>query len=251
MTDALEERQPAVSINGPVADWSTDYDIFDPGYVAEPYPVWDELRQACPIAHTERWGGSWLPTRYDDVARDRPRRRALQLAQRLRRRRRPSDEGAACHSGSRRSPPTRRSTPGRDGCSCRGSRTDRVAQYEPLTRDLCRRARSTSSSSAAHGDAAVDYAQQIPVRVIAGMLGVPADLADTFTGWVRDVLEFAHDEERRRRGRNAHPDLPHRGDGSVAGRTRATTSSATLLHTEVDGAPGARRPRARHRRARP
>ena len=51
----------------PVVDWSTDYDIFDPGYVADPVPVWDELRDRCPVAHTERWGGSWLPTRYDDV----------------------------------------------------------------------------------------------------------------------------------------------------------------------------------------
>ena len=30
----------------PVVDWSTDYDIFDPGYVADPVPVWDELRVA-------------------------------------------------------------------------------------------------------------------------------------------------------------------------------------------------------------
>ena len=51
----------------PVLDWTTDYDIFDPAYVEDPAPVWDELRDKCPIAHTERWGGSWLPTRYEDV----------------------------------------------------------------------------------------------------------------------------------------------------------------------------------------
>ena len=50
-----------------VKDWATDYDIFDPGYVANPFGVWDELRQKCPVAHTDRWGGSWLPTRYEDV----------------------------------------------------------------------------------------------------------------------------------------------------------------------------------------
>ena len=48
-------------------DWATDYDIFDPQYVTDPYGIWDELRETCPIAHTERWGGSWLPTRYDHV----------------------------------------------------------------------------------------------------------------------------------------------------------------------------------------
>ena len=50
----------------PVHDWQSDYDIFDPGYVRDPVPRWDELR-GCPIAHTERWGGSWLPTRYEDI----------------------------------------------------------------------------------------------------------------------------------------------------------------------------------------
>ena len=51
----------------PVLDWTTDYDIFDRGYVEDPPPFRDELRDKCPIAHTERWGGSWLPTRYEDV----------------------------------------------------------------------------------------------------------------------------------------------------------------------------------------
>ena len=46
----------------------TDYDIFDREYVLDPFPVLDEIRESgCPIAHTERWGGSWLPTRYEDV----------------------------------------------------------------------------------------------------------------------------------------------------------------------------------------
>src|SRR3989337_84062 len=59
--------------NNPVRDWARDYDIFDSSYVKNPVPVWDELRQQCPVAHTERWGGSWMPTRYEDlfnIARD-------------------------------------------------------------------------------------------------------------------------------------------------------------------------------------
>ena len=40
----------------PVADWSADYDIFDRGYVADPYPVWDELRTSCPVAHSRPLG---------------------------------------------------------------------------------------------------------------------------------------------------------------------------------------------------
>ena len=59
---------PDAQARRPVEDWATDYDIFDPVYCADPGPIWADLRQRCPIAHTERWGGSWLPTRYDDVA---------------------------------------------------------------------------------------------------------------------------------------------------------------------------------------
>ena len=34
----------------------------------------------CPVAHTERYGGAWLPTRHDDVVGHRLRHRALHVA---------------------------------------------------------------------------------------------------------------------------------------------------------------------------
>ena len=55
-------------ITGPVADWASDFSHADPQWAADPFPIQDDLRQRCPIAHTERFGGVWLPTRYDDVA---------------------------------------------------------------------------------------------------------------------------------------------------------------------------------------
>ena len=48
----------------PVKDWATDFDHLDPRWVNDPYPIWDELRQKCPIAHTDRFKGVYLPTRY-------------------------------------------------------------------------------------------------------------------------------------------------------------------------------------------
>ena len=51
-----------------VASWHADYDIFDPEFVRDPYPIWQELRATHPMPHTERWGGSWMPTRYEDVS---------------------------------------------------------------------------------------------------------------------------------------------------------------------------------------
>src|ERR1700733_6913872 len=55
-------------ITGPVGDWAPDSSPLEPEWSADPYPIQDDLRQRCPIAHTGRFGGGWLPTRYDDVA---------------------------------------------------------------------------------------------------------------------------------------------------------------------------------------
>ena len=51
----------------PVTDWTCDWDHLDPRWREDPYPIWDELRRSCPIAHTERYQGAYLPTRYEDV----------------------------------------------------------------------------------------------------------------------------------------------------------------------------------------
>src|ERR1700756_416836 len=55
-------------VTGPVSDWMTDFSHLDPEWTADPYPIQDELRQRCPIAHTRRFGGAWLPTLYEDIA---------------------------------------------------------------------------------------------------------------------------------------------------------------------------------------
>ncbi|MEQ1701612.1 MAG: hypothetical protein ABMA25_16000, partial [Ilumatobacteraceae bacterium] len=61
------DSNDGAAVTAPVLDWATDYDIFDPQYISDPFGIWDELRETCPMAHTDRWGGSWLPTRYADV----------------------------------------------------------------------------------------------------------------------------------------------------------------------------------------
>ena len=52
----------------PVTDWSTAFDHTDPGWVADPYPIWDDLRSRCPVAHSDRYGGVWLPLTHEAVA---------------------------------------------------------------------------------------------------------------------------------------------------------------------------------------
>ena len=220
-----------MSDSAPMTDWATDFDVLDPQYVKDPFPVWDELRERCPIAHTDRRLSSWLPTRYEDVAAiahdiDHFSSREVGVIPRgtddveLPEGLPPISSDPPVHTWSRR-------------LLLPWFSHQRVAGYVPMTRALCN-SLIDSFASRGRADAAVEYAQQIPVRVIATMLGVPGELADTFTGWVRDVLEFADDAERRNRGRAAivtyfFEQIEQRrndpGDDLIS----------ALLHSDVDG----------------
>ena len=63
---------------GPVADFATDFDHADPDYNPNAPAVWKELREGgCPVAHSDRYGGMWVPITHDTVQRGRVRHRAL------------------------------------------------------------------------------------------------------------------------------------------------------------------------------
>jgi cytochrome P450 len=39
----------------------------DPDYVRDPYPTYSELREKCPVAHSDEFGGFWMLSRYHDI----------------------------------------------------------------------------------------------------------------------------------------------------------------------------------------
>ena len=220
----------------PVTDWSVDFDVLDHDYVADPFDIWDDLRHRCPIAHSDRRGSTWLPTRYEDVtaiAHDVEHFSSLEVAvipfdgeepeePILPYGLPPISADPPLHTWTRR-------------LLLPWFSHTRVAGYEAMTRELCS---SLIDGFAARGraDAAADYAQQIPVRVIAAILGVSDSHADMFTGWVRDVLEFADDPERRAGGVQGLinyflEEIEHRRDRP------GDDLLSMLLHSEVDGAP--------------
>ncbi len=189
----------------PVSDWASDFDVLDPRYITDPFSIWDDLRSTCPIAHTDRRISSWLPTRYEDVtaiAHDIEHFSSLRVGvipggeddepeenfdgPNLEYGLPPISADPPLHTWTRR-------------LLLPWFSHRRVESYIPLTRDLCR-GLLDNLAGAGHADAAADYAQQIPVRVIAQILGVSTDMSDSFTLWVRDILEFADDPERRQRG---------------------------------------------------
>ncbi|MGH8997223.1 MAG: cytochrome P450 [Acidimicrobiales bacterium] len=192
----------------PVHDWAKDFDVLDPSYVADPFGIWAELRGRCPIAHTDRRGPTWMPTRYEDVtaiAHDVEHFSSRRIAVIPLQENggdesgRVADDGPSLEYGL---PPISADPPLHTWTRrllLPWFSHRRVAYYLPFTQEICRHLLD-QLDGAQEVDAAVDYAQQIPVRVIAHVLGVPLDMSDTFTEWVRGVLEFADDEEKRRHG---------------------------------------------------
>jgi cytochrome P450 len=220
----------------PVTDWGTDFDVLSRSYVDDPFPIWDELRQKCPVAHTDRRGSTWLPTTYKDVvdlAHDIGHFSSLDITVIPFTGEEPEEPVLPYGVPPISADPPLHTFTRRLLLPWFSHR--KVESYEAMTRELCA---GLVEGFLADGraDAASDYAQQIPVRVIAAILGVPPELSDTFTGWVRAVLEFADDEEVRREGtiglieyfvselerRKQHP-----GDDLMS----------ALIQTEVDGQP--------------
>jgi len=179
-----------VSERPAVLDWENDYDVMDPAFVADPGPMYAEIRSHGGVAHTERWGGSWMPTRYDDivaVAYD-----TEHFSSR--------DVGVLPFVGLERagdrppaSPPITSDPPDHTWhrrlilpyFSPRA-----VERYEIYTRELCRELMAAITAEGRHhADGAVEYAQQIPPRVIAEIIGVPRSDTDQFVAWTRAVLE--------------------------------------------------------------
>jgi cytochrome P450 len=55
------------SSKAPPSVSSEDFDPLDPHTLSDPHAAYSALRERCPIAHGERWGGFWLLSRYEDI----------------------------------------------------------------------------------------------------------------------------------------------------------------------------------------
>ena len=178
----------------PVEDWATDYDIFDPQYCTDPGPIWADLRQRCPVAHTERWGGSWLATRYDDVAEMARMVPALSNQEFIVVPPVPliDPETGEVLRAKPVAPPIS-SDPPFHGAARRlllqAFAPQAVAKFEPYTEDLTHRLIDEFVDKG-RCDAAVQYAQQIPPKVISHLMGLDETMGETFIQWVRGLLEI-------------------------------------------------------------
>jgi cytochrome P450 len=170
-------------------DWTTDFDILDPRYILDPASIWSELRGRCPIAQTERYGRTWMPVRYDDIAKiahDVEHFSSRDIAVIT-----PNREIDPLAPIMLEAPPITSDPPVHTWArrlllpSFGPSAIDAVT---PVTRGLANEL-IDAVLEAGEADVATAYAQHIPVRVIAQMLGIPPDDEGTFTHWAVTILQ--------------------------------------------------------------
>src|SRR5215213_4760352 len=184
-----------------VSDWAEDFDHTDPEWAADPYPIWDELRETCPVAHTQRYGGTWLPVRHEDVAAiaydtEHFTSRSVVVSEI-----RPDETDLPAPIGP--APPITSDPPFHQQARrllLPPFSPKAIAAWEPSMRALCR-GLLEGLAGRTMVDGAVDYAQHVPVDVIARLLGLPPEDGEVFRGFVRDVIEsvFVPADERRAR----------------------------------------------------
>ena len=184
-----------MSERAPVKDWKTDWDHLHPDWRDDPYPIWDELRKECPIAHTGRFGGAYLPTRYEDV-------KAISY----------DTDSFSSHRVVVRdyyldtpipAPPITSDPPWHKPekqVLLPFFSMKEVQKLEPKARAVCNNL-IDSFIDDGQCDAAQQYTRHIPVRVIAHMLGVDERDGDLFIKWINEILELGvHDQDAFMRG---------------------------------------------------
>jgi cytochrome P450 len=176
----------------PVTDWLHDFDHTDPQWTEDPFPIWDQLRAASPVVHTERFLGCYLPTTYEavrEIAHDTEHFSSRRILVRdvrpevARNAAPPITSDPPAHKPAKQLllPPF---TP------------DAMKKLEPRVRAICN---ELIDGFIADGsvDAAARYTKHIPVRAIAHMLGIPESDSDLFVTWIHMILELGIKDESK------------------------------------------------------
>jgi cytochrome P450 len=160
------------------------YDIFSAEFRENPHELWAAMRDGgCPVAHSGKWGGSWMPVSYNDIrdiARDGARfsSRAVEVAGPL------ESAGGLLLPPLTSDPPEHK--PHRD-VLMPYFLPKRIAEFEPFIRDQARRLIGDLAANGG-GDVVADFAQHLTIAVLTKMLGVPP--GEQFTDWMIRMIRI-------------------------------------------------------------
>ncbi len=181
---AMPDPDKVMPEHPPVTDWVHDFDHTDPRWTENPFPIWEELRAAGPVVHTERFLGCYLPVTYEavrEIAHDTEHFSSRRV---IVRDVRPEQTGSA--------PPITSDPPEHKPAKqllLPPFTPDAMKKLEPRVRAICN---ELIDEFIADGkcDAAARYTKYIPVRAIAHMLGIPEGDSDLFIKWIHEILEL-------------------------------------------------------------
>jgi cytochrome P450 len=182
----------------PVLDFATDWDHTDPQWVNDPYPIWDDLRQRCPVAHTTRYGGAWFPTTHEGVSTIAKDTENFTSRTVIIGNGRPGEDVPPSPIGV--APPITSDPPFHQIARkliLPAFAPGPIAAREPMIRALCTELLD-QMGDADVVNAGTQYAQYIPVGVIQQMLGFPIEDTELFLEFVHIILEAVdHPLEQR------------------------------------------------------
>ena len=225
------------STDSPVNDWATDFNHADPAYNANAHRIWSELRESgCPVAHSPRYGGMWAPITHalvHEIAYDTHHFTSKGVIVSNARPGIPAPVGPA--------PPITSDPPFHQVARrllLPAFSPKAIDPWEPDVRRLCNELLDRIGVVAAGEtvvDAAVQYAQSIPVNVIARMLGFPPDDEEVFRGFVHDLIEQVELPAEERIANFQR--LDHYLDEQIADHVARPRDDLTsyLLGVELDG----------------
>lgn len=178
MTTDSDTADPA-----PVTDWVNDWDWLDEQWGENAIDIWNDVRSACPVATTDRYGRAYMPVTMEavsTVAHDTDNFSSAWIHV--------SQPDAA-----RRPAPPITSDPPEHHDHRRlllpAFNPKRVGLLEGDLRSFCRRL-IADLDGAERADAAEQYAQHIPVHGICKLTGIPDGDGDLFRDWIHRSFQL-------------------------------------------------------------
>jgi len=184
-----------------VKDFATDFDHLDPQWVNDPYPIWEDLRGRCPVAHTERFGGAWFPATHEGVSAVAKDTEHFTSRQVIISYTRPTDEDLPAPIGL--APPITSDPPFHVDARrliLPAFAPGPINALEPAIRELCNRLLDNLGDHEIV-NAGEEYAQFIPPAVIAKMLGFPPEDEDFFREIIHIIIGSADNQDDAERER--------------------------------------------------
>ncbi|MDH3299108.1 MAG: cytochrome P450 [Acidimicrobiia bacterium] len=182
------EQQPDLP---PVTDWVNDWDWLDDQWGSNAIDIWNEVREHCPMASTERYGRAYMPVTMEAVTQvshdtehfssvwvnvsrpDAPRSPAP-----------PITSDPPDHHGHRR-------------LLLPAFNPKNIATMDDDLRSFCRDLIADIGDRDT-ADAAEQYSQHIPVHGICRLTGLPESDADLFRDWIHRNFQLAPRDNRIR-----------------------------------------------------